>query len=323
MTATTSSSCHHVAHARNRAGGRLVDPHQLAAMHRACGDGADLHAGNLDVHAVDGGPVDLRRRVQPARRSADQLELRRGLQGDSRGHRLLRGVVREVAIAERLTSRAMHHAARGAAGGRIDLPLGGRRGDQHHACGGTGLAQGLPAAAGGGGAAGCLLTQQGVGVELEVGRRGLDHDLVHADFEFFGEQCRGAGIDALAAFGVAHDEGDRALRIDADEGVRLEIPVEIRRRHRRGACHDLGGAGRGAEAQTDEQSAAGGEARLQQTAARKPVGRHGVHLTPPPRRGSLPGYGHRCRTGRYSLPSRHRYRRQSVSVSRRARRSRP
>ena len=59
----------------------------------------------------------------------------------------------------------------------------------------------------------------------------LDDDLIHADVELFGQHCTGAGINGLAHFDIGHDQTDRSLGIDPDEGVGCErrIPVGGRR----------------------------------------------------------------------------------------------
>ena len=75
-------------HARDFLGGAVVDLADLAAEHRACRQGRELHAGQHRVDAVDGLAVDLVRRVEALQRLADQHEVLRVLERDVLRRRL-------------------------------------------------------------------------------------------------------------------------------------------------------------------------------------------------------------------------------------------
>ncbi len=239
----------HVDNAGHLARGRVLEPGERAAEHRAHRGDRDLHARDLHVDAVDRLAVDLGRRIDPLLRRADQrpvlavLERRIGgqRQGQRDGHQ--RGIARGPA-----RRGVLDHSAFDAAPGGIDPPLLRRRLHQHGARDRRSLAQAFPAGTDRCRAARRLQAEQRVGVELVVGRREIRRHLIEPDIEFLRHQHRGACPDPLPHLYVAHDEHDLPVLADPDEGVwRERVRRGGRARHpashwypRR---HDEGGGG--------------------------------------------------------------------------------
>ena len=200
---------HDLAHALDGLGRRIVHALHAAAEHRRLRQRRDLHARRPSVDAVDGRSVDLRRRVEPLGRRADELEILRLLERHVFGHRHAGGVGGKLAIFDASPGRRVKHfAALRAAGRRIDVPALGRRRHQHGSRGRAGLAQRLPRAADRVRVAGCLHAEQRVGVELFVGRRMLQPHLLQVHLQLFGDQHRDRGVGALAHLDIGHGQDD-------------------------------------------------------------------------------------------------------------------
>jgi hypothetical protein len=146
-----------------------------------------------------------------------------------------------------------HFTALRAAGRRIDVPALCRRRHEHRSRGRAGLAQGLPRCAYRVRVAGCLYAaQQGIAVELFVGRSMLQPDLFEVHLQLFGDQHRDGGVGALAHLDIGHGQDDLPVAFDADEGVGRE------------AVGRFGIAGGERQAQTQQQASARGRSGLQE-----------------------------------------------------------
>ena len=77
---------HDLAHARDGFGGGIVHALDPAAEDGRLREGRDLHAGRLNVDAIDRRSVDFRRRVEPLRGFADEPEILRPLERDVLGN---------------------------------------------------------------------------------------------------------------------------------------------------------------------------------------------------------------------------------------------
>ena len=132
-------------HALDGLGRRIIQVLHATAEDRRLRKGCDLHARRPNVDAVDGGAVDLGRRVETLGRGADELEILRSLERHILRHRHACRIGGEIAVFGASSRRRMKHfAALRAAGRRIDVPALCRRRDQHGSRGRTGLAQRLP-----------------------------------------------------------------------------------------------------------------------------------------------------------------------------------
>ena len=148
---------HDLAHALDGLGRRIVHALHATAEHRRLRKGRDLHARRPDVDAIDGRSVDLRRRVQPLGRRADELEILRPLERDVFGDGHAGGIGGKLAICDASSRRRVQHfAALRAAGRRIDIPALCRRRHEHGSRDRAGLAQRLPRRAYRVRVAGCL-----------------------------------------------------------------------------------------------------------------------------------------------------------------------
>src|SRR5207253_3922014 len=107
---------------------------------------------------------------------------------------------------------------RGATRG-VDLPALCRRLNQHGARRGTRLAQRLPERTDGVGVTGDLDTEDGVAVELVVGWRVFQYDLLVIGIQFLGEDHGDRCVNALTHLNLRHYERRLAGRIDANERV--------------------------------------------------------------------------------------------------------
>jgi hypothetical protein len=249
---------HDLPHALHRLGRRIIH-----ALHAPPEDGRlrerrDLHAGRPDVDAVNGRAVDLRRGVQPLGRRADKLEILRPLERHVFGHRHAGSIGGKLAICGASSCRRVaHFTALRAARGCIHIPALCRRGDEHGSRDCTGLAQGLPRCAYGVGVAGCLYAaEQGIAVELFVGRSMLQPDLLQVHLQLFRDQHGDRGIGALTHLHVGHGQDNLPIALDADEGV---------------GCEAIGAGRFGVavcerQAQTQHQASARGRSDLQERA---------------------------------------------------------
>src|SRR5439155_3868381 len=101
-----------------------------------------------DIDAIDGGSVDLRRRIEALRRCADDLEILLWLERHFFRDWHPRRVGSEVAIFQLSPGWwVTHFAALRVTGRRVDVPALGRRRHEHGPCGRAGLAQRLPSPA--------------------------------------------------------------------------------------------------------------------------------------------------------------------------------
>ena len=253
---------HDLTHALDGLGRRIVHALHATAEDRRLRKGRDLHAWRPNVDAIDGRSVDLRRRVETLGRGADELEILRPLERHAFGDRHAGGIGGKFAIFDASSRRRVKHfAALRAAGRRIDIPALCRRRDQHGSRGRAGLAQRLPRPAYRVRVAGCLHAQQGIGVELFVGRSMLQPHLFQVHLQLFGDQHRDGGIGALAHLDIGHGQDDLSVAADADEGVGHEAIGADR----------FGFAVCERQAQAQHQAAAGGRSGPQEPAPRKTV----------------------------------------------------
>ena len=214
---------HDLTHALDGLGLRIIDALHATAEDRRLRERRDLHARRPRVDAIDGRSVDLRRRVQALRRGADELEIRRSLERHAFGHRHAGRVGGKLAVfGTSARRRVKHFASLRATRRRIDIPALRRRRHEHGSRGRPGLAQRLPRAAYRVRVAGCLHAEQGIGIELFVGRSMFQPHLFQVHLQLFGDQHRDGGVGALAHLDVGHDQRDLTVRIDTDECVRCK-----------------------------------------------------------------------------------------------------
>ena len=235
----------------------------LHALHTTAEDGRlrkgrDFHARRPNVDAIDGRSVDLRRRIQTLGRCADELEILRPLEHHVFGDRHAGGGGGKFAVFDPSPRRRVKHfTALRAAGRRIDIPALCRRRHEHGSRDRAGLAQGLPRRAYRVRVAGCLQSaDQGVAVELFVGRSVLQPHLFQVHLQLFGDQHRDGGIGALAHLDIGHGQDNLPVASDADEGVGREA-IGV-------GCLGLAVCQRQAQAQ--HQTSASGRSGLQEGA---------------------------------------------------------
>ena len=214
----------HLAHARNPVCGAGIHVGHLAAKHRTCRKGRKFHPGQHHVDSIDDTAVDLVRCIKTLERLANQREILGVLE-----RRILRRCKfagrADQGAKPRLPSAAdVPHLAigRGATRG-VDLPALCRRLNQHGARRGTRLAQRLPERTDGVGVTGDLDTEDGVAVELVVGWRVFQYDLLVIGVQFLGEDHGDRCVDALTHLNLRHYERRPARRIDANERVGREF----------------------------------------------------------------------------------------------------
>ena len=254
---------HHVAHAGHRARLGGVERLDRTAEHRGTQHDRGEQAFELHVHAETGLAGDLLRRIQALGRLADQLPVLRvaQLQRIECWRGLLAGVVGEFAVAQ-ARGAGHHRAVLGAQLVDGNLQSRGRRLQQHGPRGGAGLPVAVELGPSGGRAAGTLHAEYRTGVGL-VRRTVFDADLRPVGIQFFGDQHRQRGPDALAHLGMRELHGDGVVRRDAEERVRHEG---------RGRCgRGLLGHGEAARAgheEADHQAATGQCGGAQEVAAR-------------------------------------------------------
>ena len=201
----------------------VVDADQLATDHGTRGDGGDLHSRQLDVDAELRGPIHLPGGIEALGRRADQLEVLRVPERDLRWDRQLRGPVRQYAVGELAAGgRVRDDSSPRLARSLIDLPRLGCRGHEHRPRGRAGAAQRLVERAHGRRGARLLIAEEFVRVEVVVGRRVLDLDLIQSDLQLLGQEHRHRRVRALPHFDLTDDQGDPAIPADANERVRSE-----------------------------------------------------------------------------------------------------
>ena len=129
-----------------------------------------------------------------------------------------------------MNDHTFFHAAFG--GGDAPLLRGGV--NEHQARHRAHFAEALPFGGSGSAAAGHLDAEHGV-VVGGIDGRGFDFDFGPVRFEFFVEEHRQAGVNALAHFGVVGDDGDGFVGGDANEGVGREDGARLAARFETGA----------------------------------------------------------------------------------------
>jgi hypothetical protein len=184
------------------------------------------------------------------------------LEGDLLRHRQARGLRRQLAEVQLAAACGMDDLALlGPAIARRHAPCVSRSRDQHVAGRGAGAAQRLPEAANGGRAPRRLEADQGIGIKLVVGRRMLELHRGEFHLQFLSDKHGDGGVGALPHLDLGHDHGHFPVGVDADEGIGGEDP------RRRGGL-----AGKGGQADAQQQPAAGGSTRLDEGSAAEAAG---------------------------------------------------
>ncbi len=150
-----------------------------------------------------------------------------------------------------------HFSALRAAGRRIDVPALCRGRHEHRSCDRAGFTHRLPSRAYRGRAARRLHPcEQGIPVQLWVGRSMLEPHLLQLHLQFFGDQHGDGGVVALTHLDIGHGQDDLSVAADSDEGVRRKASVT-------GLGCDVGER----QAQAQHQAAAGRRSGPQELAA--------------------------------------------------------
>jgi hypothetical protein len=100
---------HDLPHALDGLGCRIVHAFHATAENRRLRERRDLDPRRPNVDAIDGRAVDLRRRVQPLGRRADELEVLRPLECHGFGHRHTGGVGGKLAVFGPPSRRRVQH----------------------------------------------------------------------------------------------------------------------------------------------------------------------------------------------------------------------
>ncbi len=151
----------------------------------------------------------------------------------------------------------LHYAALDRDLGCGHIPFRGRRGDQHGARGGAGLAQLVPGIRHGGAAAGALdLAEQEIVVA--AGRRGFGAHLRPIGVELLGDDGGEPGIGALPHLDMLDHDRHAVVGRDAHEGVGREHAVGRR---------SGGDARHAGPVEADGQAGGGGGRALEKAAA--------------------------------------------------------
>ena len=145
------------------------EPLHRAAEHGGPGHHRHEHAGHRRVEPEDRLARHLRAAVEAARGLADDLELRRVLEGDVLRHRHRARLVHELPVGERAAAGPQHAAVLRAQRGPVHLPRLRRRGQEHLARGRSRLAQTIPLAGDARAATGELHAELRVGVGAPTG----------------------------------------------------------------------------------------------------------------------------------------------------------
>ena len=219
-------------------GNRVVEPHDLPhtldglgrrithALHTTAEDGRlrkgrDLHPRRPNVDAVDGRSVDLARCVQALGRGADELEILRSLERHLLRNGQLCRIAGKSAIFDPARARLVNDlAVLRVTRGRIHLPALCRRSYQHDSGSCAGLAQWLPRRAHRVRvASGLQPAQQGVTVELLVGRSMFQAHLTQGHLQLFRDEHGYGRVGALAHLHIRHDQRHQPVGADSNEGV--------------------------------------------------------------------------------------------------------
>ncbi|MGY3508453.1 hypothetical protein ACVIQY_001428 [Bradyrhizobium sp. USDA 3051] len=199
---------------------------QLAAEHRAILDRGVQHARQLDIDAVDHGAGGLLGGVQPLHALADQLPVLGVLQLDLGRRRQLGRGLGDLAVGRGLAGRRVgNDAVGGRAFGRRHFPRLGGGLDQHHACGGTALADVVLRRADAAAAAGREIAPDALAGDALARCRIFGRDLRPVAFEFLGDELGKAGEGALAHFGAGDADDDGVVGPDHDPGADLRGAV--------------------------------------------------------------------------------------------------
>jgi hypothetical protein len=253
---------HHLANARHLRRRRGVEAAHLPLPVGRAHHGAEEHPRHADIGAEDGLAADLGGSVdacQPRPHDAARLPVleRRVLRDLELG-----GGGGELAVAEPPLARPVEHGAGlGAAGRGLDAPAPRRRGDEHLACRGAGLAERIP---------GPPHARRSAGPHAPEGRVAVGLDDAHAlpvGLELLGDDHGHGGEDALAHLRLGDPDAHRPLAIDGQPGVGLEGRL-LRGRGARG--------GRQVHAEPQPGACAGGDA--DEAAAPELHHRGGAHV---------------------------------------------
>ena len=242
----------------------------LATEHRALRHRGIQHAGHLRIDTVALTTHDGVLDVAPLHRLAGNLPVLRVFQCHFLRCRLLGCGIGQLAVAQLLVAGLVDdHAVLRHAFTRRDIPLLGSSGDQHFACGGTGLAQIFLRVANSAAAHGRHIAPDALAAHLLVGQGVFDLDLLPVGFQFLGHQLRCRGHAALTHLGagVLDDHGviGTHLHPGIDFGSGLVALTEGRQIEADGQAATDGGRGL-------EETAAGGRSRC---AGLELFGRHG------------------------------------------------
>ena len=248
-------------------GGEIVRL-ELAAEHRAIGDGGIGHTRQTRINSEARRTSHLERRIDALQSLADQLELVGRLDRGFRGERDFGGVRGELAEGERTPrGRVPHKAIADDARGRFHIPFRRGRRDEPRAGGSARLLQEHARGAHRPGAPGAHRLIDIVVGEVPVGGSVFDLHLGEVAFQLLGQDHRHRREHALTHVGLGDPKGDGIVGVDDDEGIDL-----VRTFAALGAprpAGDRGRAGKLGRERGDRQAAGGGEACLDEGASGK------------------------------------------------------
>jgi len=211
---------HYFDDATDGARGGVVDALRRGSQRgRSCKHRAK-HPRPAHIQAEFPAAVDLLHPFDALQRLADQHELVVRLKLDAARIRRRQSTGRSRQLTERglEVARAEHHAALGAAKVRAHLPpiRGGLNEHGPRSC--PCDAQARPARGDAHAAPGELKRNHRMGGNRGDGRR-FDAHASQVAIQLLSEELRESGVDALAHFGLVHDESDSAVGADLDEGI--------------------------------------------------------------------------------------------------------
>ena len=266
---------HHVLDAPDPLGRGAVEALDLAAENGAALDRGDEHARHLDVHAVDGGAIDLERRVATGHGLADVAELIRRLELGVLRHGQLGRLVDERAVGQPPARRLVNDRVR-LRGHVVErhAPLVGARLHEHLARRRSHLAQHGDVIAHAAAAAIGLAVRYRIRVELGIGGGLVDADLTQIRIELVGHDGRHGRQRSLTHLRDGIDDRDEAVAIDLDPLVGREDAGRLRQRR---------APPRHRQAETHHETRSHREAALDERASADPgLGRpQGGHHAPP------------------------------------------